>query len=121
MKGIKKEDEPRMPRSLFERPPSMQRRDSKLLKKAYYNKPMSVLSGSMMSRPLSDVSADQPEWYIHEDWALLEALKILVDVPLNLGSYSAAHSANWELVADFVNVSSRCFRSVKIQSCSCVC
>ena len=112
MKGIKKEDEPRMPRSLFERPPSMQRRDSKLLKKAYYNKPMSVLSGSMMSRPLSDVSADQPEWYIHEDWALLEALKILVDVPLNLGSYSAAHSANWELVADFVNVSSRCFRSV---------
>ena len=58
-----------------------------------------------LSRPLIDTGHDQPEWLIHEDWALLQAIKNLSELPLSLATNSPAHIPNWDLVADVVNAS----------------
>ncbi len=64
-----------------------------------------------MNRPsVLDASSDSPEWLIHEDWALLQSIQSLQELPLQLVTQSPAHIANWDLVADVVNASSRTYR-----------
>ncbi|KAK7933891.1 hypothetical protein WMY93_004787 [Mugilogobius chulae] len=58
-------------------------------------------------------SQDNPEWLISEDWALLQAVKQLLELPLNLTIVSPAHTPNWDLVSDVVNSCSRIYRSPK--------
>uniref|UniRef100_A0A8C9CBN9 E1A binding protein p400 n=1 Tax=Phocoena sinus TaxID=42100 RepID=A0A8C9CBN9_PHOSS len=50
---------------------------------------------------------------ILEDWALLQAVKQLLELPLNLTVVSPAHTPNWDLVSDVVNSCSRIYRSSK--------
>lgn len=72
---VRKEEQPRVPRSLFNRPMSALRRDaSKLVKLKHHAllKPFKPQPLSAVNRPLMDTSHDQPEWLIHEDWALLQ-------------------------------------------------
>ena len=64
-----------MPRSLFNRPMSALRRDaSKLVKLKHHAllKPFKPAPLSAANRPMLDMSHDQPDWLIHEDWALLQ-------------------------------------------------
>lgn len=44
-----------------------------------------------------------PEWLVHEDWALLQAVEQLQELPLNLFVLKPGHTPNWDLVADMVN------------------
>ena len=67
----------------------------------------------MVSRPSADSGVEQPDWIIHEDWALLQAFQMLQELPLNLATKSPAHIANWDLIADVVNGCSRTYRSPK--------
>ena len=72
---VRKEEQPRVPRSLFNRPMSALRRDaSKLVKLKHHAllKPFKPQPLSAVNRPLMDTTHDQPEWLIHEDWALLQ-------------------------------------------------
>ena len=98
-----------MPRSLFDRTNSLQRRDAKLMKmRPSLGKPLkSSLVTSM------DTVSDLPEWLIHEDWALLQSVQMVQELPLSLATLSTGHIANWDLVADVVNATSRTYRSAK--------
>lgn len=44
---------------------------------------------------------------------LLQAVKQLLELPLNLAVVSPAHTPNWDLVSDVVNSCSRVYRSPK--------
>lgn len=70
---------------------------------------------SGLQKPAQSDSAhqDQPEWLIHEDWSLLQAVQTLLQLPLNLTAPSPAHIPNWDLVADIVSTTSRIYRSPK--------
>ncbi|XP_052073827.1 helicase domino-like isoform X2 [Mytilus californianus] len=108
----RKEEQPRVPRSLFDRPTSALlklRREAKL--KQGLLKPFRPVP-QMINKP-PDPTPDHPEWLIHEDWALLQAVQTIFDVPLNLMVVSPAHLPNWDLVADIVNSCSRVYRSAK--------
>ncbi|XP_063395970.1 helicase SRCAP-like isoform X4 [Mytilus trossulus] len=108
----RKEEQPRVPRSLFDRPTSALlklRREAKL--KQGLLKPFRPVP-QMINKP-PDPTPDHPEWLIHEDWALLQAVQTIFDVPLNLMVVSPAHLPNWDLVADIVNSLSRVYRSAK--------
>ncbi|XP_069134718.1 helicase domino-like isoform X2 [Argopecten irradians] len=109
----RKEEQPRVPRSLFDRPTAAllrMRREAKL-KQGGLLKPFRPVP-PVINKP-TDQSADHPEWLIHEDWALLQAVQSLFDVPLNLMVVSPAHQLNWDLVADIVSSVSRVYRSAK--------
>ncbi|CAN8016135.1 unnamed protein product [Ixodes persulcatus] len=67
----------------------------------------------MAARPLVDLSQDTPEWLIHEDWAALQVLQQMQDIPLNLTVLSPGHTPNWDLMSDVVNAVSRIYRSPK--------
>ncbi|XP_075220289.1 domino helicase isoform X2 [Lycorma delicatula] len=56
---------------------------------------------------------DVPEWLIHEDWTILQAIQTIQELPLSLAVISPGHIPNWDLVADIVNSSSRTYRSPK--------
>ena len=108
----RKEEQPRVPRSLFDRPTSALlklRREAKL--KQGLLKPFRPVP-QMVNKP-PDPTPDHPEWLIHEDWALLQSVQTIFDVPLNLMVVSPAHLPNWDLVADIVNSCSRVYRSAK--------
>jgi E1A-binding protein p400 len=72
---VRKEEHPRVPRSLFDRPLNALKKDSKLLKlrqqtmaglKPGLQKPLpSLVQGRPMLEP-------QAEWLVNEDWALLQ-------------------------------------------------
>ncbi|XP_029475223.1 E1A-binding protein p400 isoform X3 [Rhinatrema bivittatum] len=106
------------PRSLFDRAvPGLlkMRRESKEQKKnillkqqAQFAKPLPALV-----KPPTEAGPDNPEWLISEDWALLQAVKQLLELPLNLSIISPAHTPNWDLVSDVVNSCSRIYRSSK--------
>lgn len=67
----RKEEQPRVPRSLFDRPTSALlklRREAKL--KQGLLKPFRPVP-QMLNKP-PDPTPDHPEWLIHEDWALLQ-------------------------------------------------
>ncbi|XP_040475989.1 E1A-binding protein p400-like [Ursus maritimus] len=65
------------------------------------------------AKPTAESGPDNPEWLISEDWALLQAVKQLLELPLNLTIVSPAHTPNWDLVSDVVNSCSRIYRSSK--------
>jgi E1A-binding protein p400 len=69
----RKEEQPRVPRSLFDRPTSALlklRREAKL--KQGLLKPFRPVP-QMVNKP-PDPTPDHPEWLIHEDWALLQVI-----------------------------------------------
>uniref|UniRef100_A0A8C6XZK4 E1A binding protein p400 n=1 Tax=Naja naja TaxID=35670 RepID=A0A8C6XZK4_NAJNA len=66
-----------------------------------------------LAKPAAESGQDNPEWLISEDWALLQAVKQLLELPLNLAIMSPAHTPNWDLVSDVVNSCSRVYRSPK--------
>ncbi|XP_066459526.1 E1A-binding protein p400-like isoform X3 [Eleutherodactylus coqui] len=106
------------PRSLFDRAapnPLKVRKEGKEQKKnillkqqAQFAKPLPTLI-----KPVMETGPDNPEWLISEDWALLQAVKQLLELPLNLSVVSPAHTPNWDLVSDVVNSCSRIYRSSK--------
>uniref|UniRef100_A0A8C9A3K9 E1A binding protein p400 n=1 Tax=Prolemur simus TaxID=1328070 RepID=A0A8C9A3K9_PROSS len=63
------------------------------------------------AKAAGEAAPDSPEWLIGEDWALLQAVKQLLELPLNLAVVSPAHTPNWDLVSDVVNARSRTYRS----------
>lgn len=75
-----------MPRSLFDRPMAALRKDAKLvkLKQQGLVKPMKTHHQPLMSRPFMDQGNDQPEWLIHEDWALLQVRSLITRGRFNL-------------------------------------
>ncbi|KAL3244863.1 hypothetical protein MRX96_018452 [Rhipicephalus microplus] len=107
----RKEDAVHIPKSLFDRPTAAilkMRREAKLQKVKNL-----MQGGFMAARPILDLSPDTPEWLIHEDWAILQVIQQLQDIPLNLTVLTPGHTPNWDLVADVVNTVSRIYRSPK--------
>uniref|UniRef100_A0A3B4BIW2 E1A binding protein p400 n=1 Tax=Periophthalmus magnuspinnatus TaxID=409849 RepID=A0A3B4BIW2_9GOBI len=104
------------PRSLFEKASMLKvRRDSKDQKKNFSLKQQAPFAKPLpsLAKPAMESSQDNPEWLISEDWALLQAVKQLLELPLNLTIVSPAHTPNWDLVSDVVNSCSRIYRSPK--------
>ncbi|XP_077571213.1 E1A-binding protein p400 [Stigmatopora nigra] len=104
------------PRSLFEKASMLKvRREGKDQKKNFSLKQQAPFAKPLPSlvKPSMEASQDNPEWLISEDWALLQAVKQLLELPLNLTIVSPAHTPNWDLVSDVVNSCSRIYRSPK--------
>ncbi|XP_021113366.1 E1A-binding protein p400 isoform X4 [Heterocephalus glaber] len=106
------------PRSLFDRAtPGMLkiRREGKEQKKNLLLKQQAPFAKPLPTyvKSSGDPPQDSPEWLIGEDWALLQAVKQLLELPLNLTIVSPAHTPNWDLVSDVVNSCSRIYRSSK--------
>ncbi|MEE6504394.1 hypothetical protein FKM82_005176 [Ascaphus truei] len=106
------------PRSLFDRAtPGMLkvRREGKEQKKNILLKQQTQFAKPLptLVKPATETGPDNPEWLISEDWALLQAVKHLLELPLNLTIVSPAHTPNWDLVSDVVNSCSRIYRSSK--------
>ncbi|XP_075961080.1 E1A-binding protein p400 isoform X3 [Anarhichas minor] len=104
------------PRSLFEKASMLKvRREGKDQKKNFSLKQQAPFAKPLPSlvKPAMEASQDNPEWLISEDWALLQAVKQLLELPLNLTIVSPAHTPNWDLVSDVVNSCSRIYRSPK--------
>ncbi|KAM3825855.1 E1A-binding protein p400 isoform 2-T2 [Vipera latastei] len=106
------------PRSLFDRAtPGMLkvRREGKEQKKNILLKQQTPFAKPLptLVKPAAEAGQDNPEWLISEDWALLQAVKQLLELPLNLAIMSPAHTPNWDLVSDVVNSCSRVYRSPK--------
>ncbi|XP_064459250.1 helicase domino-like isoform X2 [Ornithodoros turicata] len=128
----RKEDAVHIPKSLFDRPTAAilkMRREAKMqkVKSLIVSGPSGTIGGSLSlptarqaatsgfvgARPIVDVCQDTPEWLIHEDWAVLQVIQQLQDIPLSLTVLSPGHTPNWDLVSDVVNSVSRIFRSPK--------
>ncbi|XP_077943063.1 E1A-binding protein p400 isoform X6 [Gasterosteus aculeatus] len=104
------------PRSLFEKASMLKvRREGKDQKKTFSLKQQAPFAKPLPSlvKPAMEAGQDNPEWLISEDWALLQAVKQLLELPLNLTIVSPAHTPNWDLVSDVVNSCSRIYRSPK--------
>uniref|UniRef100_A0A1A8QIW4 E1A binding protein p400 n=1 Tax=Nothobranchius pienaari TaxID=704102 RepID=A0A1A8QIW4_9TELE len=104
------------PRSLFEKASMLKnRREGKDQKKNFSLKQQAPFAKPLPSlvKPAMEAGQDNPEWIISEDWALLQAVKQLLELPLNLTIVSPAHTPNWDLVSDVVNSCSRIYRSPK--------
>ncbi|XP_038152269.1 E1A-binding protein p400 isoform X1 [Cyprinodon tularosa] len=103
------------PRSLFEKASMLKvRREGKDQKKNFSLKqPPFAKPLPSLAKPAMEAGQDNPEWLISEDWALLQAVKQLLELPLNLTIVSPAHTPNWDLVSDVVNSCSRIYRSPK--------
>ncbi|XP_023692374.2 E1A-binding protein p400 isoform X1 [Paramormyrops kingsleyae] len=104
------------PRSLFDKPSMLKvRREAKEQKKNFSLKQQAPFAKPLptLSKPAVEAGQDNPEWLISEDWALLQAVKQLLELPLNLSIMSPAHTPNWDLVSDVVNSCSRIYRSPK--------
>lgn len=57
---------------------------------------------------------NQPEWTIAEEYAALQSIQQIQELPTNLVVISPAHTPNWDLVSDFVSSSCPSFRSPRI-------
>uniref|UniRef100_A0A8C5QJ24 E1A binding protein p400 n=1 Tax=Leptobrachium leishanense TaxID=445787 RepID=A0A8C5QJ24_9ANUR len=106
------------PRSLFDRAapnPLKVRKEGKEQKKNILLKQQTQFAKPLptLIKPVMETGPDNPEWLISEDWALLQAVKQLLELPLNLTVVSPAHTPNWDLVSDVVNSCSRIYRSSK--------
>uniref|UniRef100_A0A4W3IXA0 E1A binding protein p400 n=1 Tax=Callorhinchus milii TaxID=7868 RepID=A0A4W3IXA0_CALMI len=106
------------PRSLFDRAAPCilkMRREAKDQKKNMFLKQQAPFAKPLpsFSKQTVDGGQDSPEWLISEDWALLQAVKQLLELPLSLAIISPAHTPNWDLVSDVVNSCSHIYRSPK--------
>ncbi len=124
----REEASPQIPRSLFDRTPPAQLkiRREKLQHQHKFRPPTSATAASVqlnapatvaglrhpLPRPQVDAE-NAPEWLIQEDWALLHAVRELLELPLNLTGVSPAHTPNWDMVSDMVNAVSRIYRGPK--------
>ena len=82
---MRKEEQPRVPRSLFDRPTAAlikMRRDLKLQKLKQGLVKQSFKPVPVVNKPLMDTNQDNPEWLIHEDWALLQVRYALVGLEI---------------------------------------
>ncbi|XP_050722344.1 helicase domino-like [Eriocheir sinensis] len=115
----RREDAVHAPRSLFDRPsPAVVkiRRDLKLQKYRGIIRPSIPLPGlkpALLTKPPTAEPENTPEWAVHEDWAVVQAVQhhLQLELPINLLVLSPGHTPNWDLVADLVNTVSRCYRS----------
>ncbi|XP_071849839.1 helicase domino-like isoform X3 [Apostichopus japonicus] len=105
------------PQSLFNRPSAALLRMRRELAK---QQQIRAMAGKPIVKPFvqrpSVVDAhvqDKPEWLINEDWALLQAIQTLQELPLALQPLIPGHTINWDLVSDIVNSCSRIYRSPK--------
>lgn len=105
------------PRSLFDRPtPTLVKmrqelrlqRYRGLMRPAVHN----VLKPPLPVKPLPEPD-HVPDWLVHEDWTILQAVQQVQEMTVNLVILSPGHTPNWDLVADMVNMSSRTYRSPK--------
>ncbi|XP_060738217.1 E1A-binding protein p400 isoform X4 [Tachysurus vachellii] len=104
------------PRSLFDKASMLKvRREGKDQKKNFSLKQQAPFAKPLPSlvKPTMEPGQDNPEWLISEDWALLQAVKQLLELPMNLTIVSPAHTPNWDLVSDVVSSCSRIYRSPK--------
>lgn len=116
---LRREDAVYAPRSLFDRPsPAVVRirRDLKLQKYRGIVRPSIPLPGlkpALLTKPPAAEPENAPEWAVHEDWAIVQAVQhhLQLELPVNLLVLSPGHTPNWDLVADYVNSVSRCYRS----------
>ena len=77
----KRQEQPRVPRSLFDRPTAQLlklRRDAKFQKLKQGQLKLYRPMPSMPQKPIMEQAPDHPEWLIHEDWALLQVNHTLV-------------------------------------------
>lgn len=116
----RREDAVCAPRSLFDRPsPAVVkiRRELKLQKYRGIVRPSISLPGglkpALLTKPPTAEPENVPEWVVHEDWAVVQAVQqhLQLELPVNLLVLSPGHTPNWDLVADLVNWVSRCYRS----------
>lgn len=118
---MRKEETVYAPRSLFDRPsPALAklRRDLKLQRFRGIVRPPVPIPNLHLKTPAPPIrppeeAENTPEWLVHEDWILLQAVQNLLELPLNLVILTPAHTPNWDLVADMVNSYSRTYRSPK--------
>ena len=77
---VRKDDQIRVPRSLFDRPTAAlqkMRREAKLQRLKQGLKPtIKSLPSLSSSKPMLETGGDHPEWLIHEDWALLQVTQL---------------------------------------------
>ncbi|EDV22089.1 uncharacterized protein TRIADDRAFT_59226 [Trichoplax adhaerens] len=52
-----------------------------------------------------------PDWAIADDWALLQAIRTILDLPLSLTVSYPAHNINWDLISNVVSSSGQIYRS----------
>ena len=58
-------------------------------------------------------TVEVPEWMVHEDWAILQTVQAMLELPLSLTVIAPGHTPNWDFIADVVNSMSRTYRSPK--------
>uniref|UniRef100_A0A0B7BEW9 Helicase C-terminal domain-containing protein n=2 Tax=Arion vulgaris TaxID=1028688 RepID=A0A0B7BEW9_9EUPU len=127
----RKEEQPRVPRSLFDKPKEVvmkQRRDAKMQRlRQNLQVPAKMIAGrtplsqqqQQQQPPLTPIIAkpepdpNYPEWLVHEEWALLEAVQNIQKLNPDLLVDNPAQIVNWDFVSDFVSVVGRSFRSAK--------
>uniref|UniRef100_T1JC71 Helicase domino n=1 Tax=Strigamia maritima TaxID=126957 RepID=T1JC71_STRMM len=115
---IRKDEAVCVPRSLFDRPTAAvlkMRRDLKMQKLRGMSR-MQIPAHKppqAASKPSPEVQIENCDWLIQEDWALLQAVQALLELPLSLTVLSPAHTPNWDMVADVVNSTSHYYRSPK--------
>ncbi|XP_026512739.1 E1A-binding protein p400-like isoform X5 [Terrapene carolina triunguis] len=111
-----------IPRSLFHRATprmlKMRRKGNKqktmlLKQQTYFTKPLPAVVKQAAEARRAAAGQDNPEWLISEDWALLQAVKQLLERPSNLAIMSPVHTPNWDLVSDLVNSYNQVYRSPK--------
>merc|ERR1712223_1264332 len=105
------------PRSLFDRPVNPQKIRPKVPRphpQAGVGRdglPIKVPSLPFNPLPRTQIEAESaPDWLVAEDWALLTAVRDLLELPLNLQATSPAHTPNWDMIADMVNSVSHVYR-----------
>lgn len=99
------------PKSLFHSSTLLKlRRDLKLQKYRSLRPPITI-PGKSSTKPV-----DPPvihSWTIHEDMALIKAIKVLQGLPTSLIVMYPAQTPNWDFAADYVNSVAIAYRSPK--------
>ncbi|XP_025194829.1 helicase domino isoform X2 [Melanaphis sacchari] len=110
---------PHLPRSMFDRASGAllkMRNDIRIQRYRGINRPMTMTLASLKpplpARPVPE-PPHVPDWLIHEDYALLQAVQRVQEMTLNLVILCPAHTPNWDLVSELVNMMSRVYRSPK--------
>ncbi|XP_052870883.1 LOW QUALITY PROTEIN: helicase domino-like, partial [Anopheles cruzii] len=116
---VRREDTYYAPRSLFDRPTAQIAKIRKEYKLQRYKgiinpfPPMPAQKPTTVPMKTKTESEGVPEWMVYEDMAILNVVQNLQGLPLNLMLISPGHTANWDLVSDIVNQTSRTYRLPK--------
>ncbi|XP_068750575.1 helicase domino-like isoform X1 [Montipora capricornis] len=104
------------PTSVFDRngfDPFARSRRNSLSKKSKMKQMKQQVTPSLVKQADYSQGAGIPEWLIHEDWALLQAVNSLQELPVDLAVNVPSQTPNWDIVCDIVNLTSRTFRSAR--------